>query len=248
MAVERVEVLGVPVDVCQPQNLEKEIMRLLEKPGTKQIIFMNIWDLLKARKKNDYSECVKNADLIIPISKSILRGAKFLKKTVPVRYNPFDATIKILTILENHYKSFYLLGGKRSSLMTAEHNVRKTFPNLQIVGRYIGYIPKSAKSIEDNIVQAIYKASPSLVLVSEGFKEKDVWAFNHRNQFASSIFMYYQDAIGIFSERKTRISEKKFNKGLEIWGEILRNPLKIFLIFPYIYYLFSLLFARIFKK
>ncbi len=245
MAVERIEILGVPVDVCQPQNLEKEIMRLLEKPGTKQIIFMNIWDLLKARKKNDYSECVKNADLIIPISKSILRGAKFLKKTVPVRYNPFEATIRILTILEKHYKSFYLLGGKRSSLMTAEHNVRQTFPNLQIVGRYIGYTPKS---IEDNIVQAIYKASPSLVLLSEGIKEKEVWAFNHRNQFSSSIFMYYQDAIGIFSERKSRISEKKFNKGLEIWSEILRNPFKIFLIFPYIYYLFSLLFARIFKK
>ena len=245
MAIERIELLGVPLDVCQPQNLEQEIMRLLDKPGTKQIIFMNIWDFLKARKKNEYSKCVKNADLIIPISKSLLRGAKFLKKTVPVRYNPFNATISILSILESHYKSFYLLGGKKSTLMTAEYNIRKTFPNLRIVGRYVGYTPKN---VENDIVQAIYKASPSLVLVSDGIKEKELWAYNHRNQFSSSIFLYYRDAIGICSERINRISEKKFNKGLEIWGEIFRNPLKIFLVFPYLYYVFLLIWTRLFKK
>lgn len=47
--------------------------------------------------------------------------------------------------------------------------MRSTFKGLQVVGRYVGYYPKS---VEDDIVQAIYKASPSLVLVSEELKKR----------------------------------------------------------------------------
>ena len=93
MAKNRISLIGVPVDVCPPQELESELLEILAKPGTKQIIFLSIWDLLKARHKGDFAECLKNADLIIPISKSILKGAKFLKLPVPVRYNPFEAVI-----------------------------------------------------------------------------------------------------------------------------------------------------------
>lgn len=245
MAKQRIEVLGVPVDILQPQNLEEEILELLAKPGTKQIVFLSIWELLKARGKNDFSLCVRNADLVIPVSKSILKGAKFLRKQVPVRYNPFDTVIRILSVLEEHYKSLYLLGGHKKTIMAAERNVRSTFSGLQIVGRYVGYYPKT---IENDVVQAIYKASPSLVLVSEGIREKNCWAYNRRNRFSSSIFLYYRDAIGIFSERVKRVNEKTFANGHEVWSEIGHNPLKVFLVFPYLRYVLLLVWYRLTRK
>ena len=185
MSIERINLIGVPIDICEPENLESEILELLAKPGTKQIVFLSIWDLLKARRKNDFSECVKNADLVIPISKSILKGAKFLKKPIPVRYNPFSAVIQILGILDSHYKSLYMFGSHKKTLVRAEKNVHATFPGLRIVGRYVGYYPKQ---VEDNIIQAIFKSQPSLVLLSEGIREKNIWPYRRRNRFSSSIF------------------------------------------------------------
>lgn len=245
MAIERINLIGVPIDICEPENLESQVLELLAKPGTKQIIFLSVWDLLKARRKNDFSECVKNADLILPISKSIIKGARFLKKPIPVRYNPFNAVIQILSILDSHYKSLYMLGSHKKTLMKTEKNVRDTFPGLKIVGRYVGYYPKQA---EDDIIQAIFKAQPSLVLVSDGIKDKNCWAYKRRNRFSSSIFVYYRDCFGIFSERITRISDKTFDKGNEIFVEILHNPFKIFLIFPFLWYRTVLLWNRMFKK
>jgi len=245
MSIERINLIGVPVDVCQPENLEAEILELLAKPGTKQIVFLSIWDLLKARRKNDFSECIKNADLILPVSKSILRGAKFLRKPVPVRYNPFNAVIQVLGILDSHYKSLYLLGSHKKTLMKTEKNVRDTFPGLKIVGRYVGYYPKQD---EDDIVQAIFKSQPSLVLVSEGIKDKNCWAYKRRNRFSSSIFLYYKDCFGIFSERIQRIKEKTFNRGHEIFVEIAHNPFKLFLIFPYMRYKIILMWYKLFRK
>ena len=245
MSINRISLLGVPVDICSPENLENEILELLAKPGTKQIIFLSIWNLLRARHKGDFSETIKNAALIIPVSKSILKGAKFLKLDLPVRYNPFNAVIQILGILDSHYKSLYLFGSTKKTLTKTEHNIRDTFPNLRVIGRYVGYYPKS---VENDIVEAIFKAQPSLVLLSDGIKEKNCWAYRRRNRFSSSIFLYYKDAFGIFSERVKRVSEKTFDKGHEIWSEILHNPFKVFLIFPYIGYILSLIWYRLFKK
>ncbi len=245
MSAQRIKILGVPVDICAPENLEKDILEIMARPGTKQIIFLSIWDLIKCQRKGDFQETVKNAALILPISKSILRAAKFLKKEVPVRHNPFTTTIQILSIMENHFKSIYMLGSTKKTLTKAEHNVRDTFPQLKILGRYVGYYPKTA---ENKIVEAIFKAQPSLVLMSDGIKEKNCWPYRRRNSFSNSIFLYYKDCFGIFSERIKRVSEKTFDKGNEMFVEILHNPFKIFLIFPYIWFLFAVLFTKMFRK
>lgn len=246
MAVQRIELLGVPVDVCRPEELETAILEMVAKPGTKQIVFLSVWKLLKARKKHgDFSQCIKSADLILPISKSILTAAKFLKLPVPVRYNPFSATISILSAIDQHYRSLYLLGGRDKTLYRTEKNVSETFRGIQIVGRFTGYYKKMR---EEAIVQSIYKSSPSLALISEGIKEQDLWAYRRRNNFSSSIFLYYKDAFGIFSDRIRRVDEKVFDKGHEIWHEILHNPLKILLAFPFFSFILILLWYKIFKK
>ena len=129
--------------------------------------------------------------------------------------------------------------------MAAEKNVRNTFGNLQIVGRYVGYYPKS---VEHDVISAIYKASPSLGLMSAGVRERDCWFYNHRENFDHSIFLYFNDVVDIFSERKKHVSKSVFEKGNEIWGEIMRNPLKTFLIFPFIWYRLLLVWYRLFVK
>ena len=109
-------------------------------------------------------------------------------------------------------------------------------------------LKKCRKSVENDIVEAIFKAQPSLVLLSDGIKEKNCWAYRRRNRFSSSIFLYYKDAFGIFSERVKRVSEKTFDRGHEIWFEIMHNPFKIFLIFPFLWYILCLIWYRLFKK
>ena len=242
----RIELLGVPVDVCPPEKLEEEILEILKKDGHKQIVFLTIWDLLRARnKKKDFGDCLRDADLILPVSKSILKGARFLKLDVPVRYNPFNTVIQILNTLDHHYKSVYLLGGRKKTVQKAEHNVRDTFRQLRIVGRYVGYFPKSS---EPDVVQAIRKASPSLVIVSEGIKEKNLWSYHRREKFSSSIFLYYKDCLGIFAGRIRRVSEKTFAAGKEVWTEIAHKPGKIFLIFPFTWYKILLIFTFLFCR
>lgn len=241
MAIERINLLSVPVDIVHTEDIEMEILAMLEKPGVKQVIFISIWDLLYARMNPEFLICLKNASLVLPVSKSIIFGASFLHFSKPVLYNPFSAIISMMTVLDNHHKSLYLLGSHKKSLMQAERNVHATFSGLQIVGRYVGYYSKDE---EKNIIQAIFKASPSMVLMSSGIQGAARWVYRRRNCFKSSIFVWNKDVLDIFSKRKKRVSPNFFNRMLEI----ARNPLKLFLVFPYIWYLLLLVWSKMFKK
>ena len=242
MEIERIELLGVPVDVCRPAEFEEAIVSLMETDGPKQIVFLSIWDLLKARGRSEFANAVKHADLILPTSKSIISGAKFLKLPVPTRWNPFDSLVNIMTILENRYKSVYLLGGHKKTLLAAERNVHMTFKGLQIVGRYVGYHPKGE---DEAVTEAVRKSSPSLVIMSDGLRDRFCWFHNRRSRFSTSMFLYYPDAISIFSERKAHVKKATFDRGLEFLPEVAKNPLKIFLVLPFLHYKLLLVWKRL---
>lgn len=246
MSIERIELLGVPVDVCTKKDFEEKVIELLESEKVSQVIFLSVWDLLKARKKKkEYSKCVQEADLVVPVSKSIIWAAKVLKKTVPQRFNPFTTLISVMNILDARYKSIYLLGGKKVSITLAEKNVRSTFKGLHIVGRYIGAYQKAA---EDAVVQAVFKSSPSFVLLSDGLRDKVCWLHNRRDKFGTGLFLYYRDALDIFSNRIKKVNDRVFERGLEVWIEILRNPIRIFRFIPFLYYVALVVCTRLFKR
>jgi N-acetylglucosaminyldiphosphoundecaprenol N-acetyl-beta-D-mannosaminyltransferase len=244
MARERISVLKISVDIIQPEDMETEIMAILESPEAKQIVLLSLRDLLRARRNIEYRNIVNTAALVLPISKSILSAAVFLKLTRPVRYNPFHFIIQLLGILESHYKSAYLFGTRKKNLMRAEKNVKTTFPGLQVVGRCVGYYQKSG---EKNIISAIKKASPSLVLFSSGIPGKERWFYRNRNNFETGIFLWHPHVLDIFAERKKRASEKLFDIGWEFVPELVKNPFKLFLVFPYIWYILVLVYYRLFK-
>ena len=245
MAKERISFLKVPIDVLPEEDLYKQIEELSQKKEFSQICFITIWDILKARRNQEYMECLQNASLVLPVSPSIIRGCKFLKLPVPVRYHQFKAVISMINVLDKNFRSIYLFGARKDSLMNVERNVHATFPSLQIVGRFIGYYPKN---YEPNIIAAIHKASPAMLLTSDGIKDGDLWTFRRKESLPGGIFLYYKDCFGIFSKRKRRISDKTFSRGTEMAHEIFTNPFKIFLFFPYCWYLTVLLVYKLFKK
>ena len=44
MAFQRINLIGVPVDIIKIQDLELSVLELLSKPGTKQIVFLSVWE------------------------------------------------------------------------------------------------------------------------------------------------------------------------------------------------------------
>jgi len=242
--------LRVPLDIVPHEELPAVIDRLLypdENSGNIQksqdIVLLSLWDLLRARRNNEYRKYVLKAALVIPISKSIVSGAKFLTGKTPVRYMPFNFIISLLTLLERREYTLFLLGAKSQVLKKAERNVRSTFPRLKIVGRCEGYLRKQE---EPAVVEAIRKSSPCLLLAGKGIRGGELWIARNSSRLNSGFRLWCSDLFDVFAEKKRRPSDAVFDRGLESIGFCFRNPLLFFRIFIYFRYKLLLLFSRFF--
>ena len=210
----------------------------------RDIVLLSLWDLLRARRNNEYRNYVLSAALVIPISKSIVSGAKFLTGKKVVRYMPFNFVISLLTLLERLEYPLYLLGGKPRIIKKAEKNIHSTFPRLKIVGRFGGAIRKQE---EGAIMEAIRKVSPSLLLAGKGIRGSELWIARNGSRLNSGFRLWCSDLFDVFAEKKHRPSDAVFDRGMESIGFCFRNPLKFFRIFSYFRYKFLLLFYRLFR-
>jgi N-acetylglucosaminyldiphosphoundecaprenol N-acetyl-beta-D-mannosaminyltransferase len=242
---ETVSLLKVPIDIVTPDQLGPLAIQLLAGGRERDIVLLSVWDLLRARRNNEYREYVKKAALVIPVSKSIVHGVRFLLGKKAVRYMPFDFVISLLTTLEKNEYSTYLLGGKKQILIKIEKNLRETFPGLRIVGRFPGSFKKHD---EATIIEAIRKASPSLLLVGKGVRGGERWIARNGGRLGRGLRLWCSDLFDVFAEKKRHPSRTVFELGLEWVGVCLHNPLKFLRFFPFMYYNFLLVIYKILKK
>ena len=247
---DRIMLLKVPLDIVPPEDLPEIIDRLLPVKGKTpekglNIILLSLWDLLRARRNNEYRSYVFKADLVIPISKSLVSGARFITGRKIARYMPFNFIISLLTILETKEYSLYLLGSESRTLKKAEKNIHSTFPRLKIIGRCAGRIRKQEESA---VIEAIRKSSPSLLLAGRGIRGRELWIPRNSIRLNTGLRLWCSDLFDIFAEKRRRPSDAIFEMGLESIGFCLRNPLKFFRIFSYLRYKLLLLIYKIFKS
>jgi N-acetylglucosaminyldiphosphoundecaprenol N-acetyl-beta-D-mannosaminyltransferase len=243
-------VLKVPLDIAPHEALVPAVYNHLalaekDRPSEgKNIVLLSLWDFLRARRSGEYRSFILEASMVIPISKSLIRGARFLTGKNPVRYMPFDFIISLLTILEDRELSIYLLGSKPRILKKAENNIRHTFPKIHIVGRYAGNFKRPEEPV---LMEAIRKAAPHLLLIGKGVHGGERWLAKNSAHLNPGLRLWCSDIFEVFAERRRRPSRAVFNRGLEWIGFCFRYPYRMFRIFPYFYYNVLLVIHRLFK-
>jgi N-acetylglucosaminyldiphosphoundecaprenol N-acetyl-beta-D-mannosaminyltransferase len=242
--IKRVYFLKVPVDLVDEEAFSKHVKELLAGNTHHQLTFLTQQGLFKARRRWDYYKCMAESSLILPVSKGIVRGGRLLRLGNFTRYNPFDTIINLLHIAEENSFSVYLLGAQKQDLELAERNLRTSFPNLKIIGRFSGYFNHHT---EEDVILAIKKSHPAIILVGRGIKDKEMWILRNKKRLNPGISIWIDNVFEIFSGREKYISEGMFKAGLEGVAGISRKPWKFFRIFPYLYFNILLFAYKLFK-
>ena len=136
------------------------------------------------------------------------------------------------------------MGSHGRVLQKTEKNIRATFPHLRIVGRYGGGFRKQ----ESTLLEAIRKAAPALLLVGKGVRGEELWIARNSARLSRGLRLWCSDLFDVFAERKQRPAAYLFDRGLEWLEFCFQNPLRIFRLFPYLYYKCLLVIYRLFKR
>jgi N-acetylglucosaminyldiphosphoundecaprenol N-acetyl-beta-D-mannosaminyltransferase len=242
--VKRIKVLNIPVDMVDPEMSVKAVEELLESGQQHQIVFLNLSGLLRARRDPEFARCIREAAIVLPVSLAIVNGARFLDAGRLSLYNSFEFIIRLLSLLERSKGTVYLLGSEKRTLETAEENLLGSFHGIRVVGRFYGYF---SKEIEGNIITAIKKSSPNLILVGKGVAGKDKWIFRHKKDFNPGISLWVGNCFEVFSGREKQTSRRLHAAGLGGLSGIWRRPWRLLRVFSYLRYFMLLLIYRVFR-
>jgi N-acetylglucosaminyldiphosphoundecaprenol N-acetyl-beta-D-mannosaminyltransferase len=195
----RVQLLNVPVDSMDQDQALKSVEGFLLDGERHQIVFLSLQRLLAARWNKELRRCLREASLVLPISPSLARGARFLARGTLTVYSPFTFVIRLLSLAERLNRTVYLLGGRKEELEKAERNLRDSFRNLRLVGRHSGFYPRA---MESNVLLAIKKATPSFLLAASGLPGRDLWVLRRKKELTHGIYLWVDDCFDVFSGRK----------------------------------------------
>lgn len=104
----------------------------------------------------------------------------------------FSSLLHVLSLLEERGGSIFLLGGNPRQCNTVYTNCKHTFPKLNILGRHPGFT--SIKQGKD-VIKALQKLRPGLLLLGNNMKDGDVWLFENRDLLPPSICLWLPDCF-----------------------------------------------------
>ncbi|MDA3955494.1 WecB/TagA/CpsF family glycosyltransferase [Oceanispirochaeta sp.] len=197
----RISILHIPIDMLTEDEMDQAVKDLLEEEQSCQICLISYADIMKAQFNREYMDCLRSSRLNIPITTTLTFAAKYLKREKPPISNPFTLVIRLLGVLERNGKSIYILGSRKKNILKSESNLKASFPGLHIVGRYSG---KFSQQEEKNIIMAVRKSAPSLLLTGKGLKGNNLWIYRNRNQFPAGLTLWGKTCFEVFSGRKNK--------------------------------------------
>jgi len=242
--VKRIHILGIPVDVVDLEGLQEAVEGFYSLTDNRQIVFLDMHELMRAKFNKERRLALTRAALIVPVSTLIVRAARFLKLDIPPMRTPYPFIIRLLGILEEKNKSIYLLGSTKKGIRKAESALRATYPGLQIVGRYSsGFHAERQK----DIISAIKKASPALLLTSRGLKGRHLWVSRNRDQLAPGLSIWEESCLDVFSGRRSKPATSVTARLFGGFLNALIRPWRFFRAFRYLLFFILLAVERIRK-
>lgn len=222
----RVDILGIPVDKITEKELLEKIINFINEKRFHLIVTINSENATKALENKIFLDVIKNADLVIPDGIGIIFASKILGDKLPERIPGIDLSYKLLEISNEKGYKIVLIGGKEGVAEGAKENLKKIFPNLNIVMTYNGYFNEDE---EKKIVEEIQKIEPDILLVGMGSEKQEIWIWNNREKFKNiGVCIGVGGTLDIWAGKKKRAPKLVQKLGLEWLYRVIIEPKRIF--------------------
>lgn len=183
---DRIKILGVEIDNVDISESLAITKKLIEesKKTCKLVVAPNTEFIMTAQKDEDFFRILKTADLATPDSVGVMIGGKLQKKEFKARIPGQTYFREVLEYGEKEGWTFYLLGGKGDVAELATANLKKIYPNINIVGYHEGYFEEDS---EEEVIKQINTLNPNVLFVAMGAPLQEKWIYQHRDELKVDI-------------------------------------------------------------
>ncbi|MDP6561364.1 MAG: WecB/TagA/CpsF family glycosyltransferase [Candidatus Peribacteraceae bacterium] len=221
--MQRVNILGVPVDPVTQDEAVMRISQMLTEGGKRHIMTPNNEMIVAAQKDSTFKSLLQSSDLNIPDSTGLLWAAKRTGQVLPERVTGVDTVERILQSLSSEHPVFFL-GGQGGVGERAAEKLEALNPKLEIT-TFEG-TPSEEDAAE--IIKRINDSGAHLLLVAYGAPKQDLWINQHVMQLTSvRVAMGVGGTFDFLSGSIKRAPKWMRSLGLEWLWRLIVQPSRI---------------------
>lgn len=219
--MEKVNILGVPVDKTDMEGAVARVKSLLIKGGTGTVYTPNSEMVVNATKDKGFMNILKSGDLVVPDGIGLILASKIYQNPLSERVTGFDLMVRILEMLDGDGGSIYLLGGRPGIAQRAADNISRQFPDIIIKGTFHGYFNDG--EVPD-IVQRINSAGADVLFVALGSPKQEKWINRYRDRLNVKVAMGVGGSFDVLAGEVARAPEFFRKAGLEWFYRLVTQP------------------------
>jgi N-acetylglucosaminyldiphosphoundecaprenol N-acetyl-beta-D-mannosaminyltransferase len=240
-----VNIMDIGVDNLSRQQAVYKTVKMIEEKGVHHVITLNPYKLHRIKTNNDLRLISQKADMHLASGAGLEWAARILKNPLKERIGVLSFMMELIRLAEIKEYTIFLVGGKPETAEKAFFNIKKSFPNIRIVGRHGGFFdPEREKSV----IEAIRKSEANIVFVGLGFPKEDKWIYKIKNGFKNTVFISVGGSLDTISGEKRKAPPYFMEKGQDWFYRIITRPWRIGRLLRVGLFFLSVIFRRLLKK
>ena len=219
--MERVSILGIPVDPLTEDEVLHRIEALVEGGGPHQVVTVNPEFVMVAQANPEFPKVLSEASLSLADGVGILLASRWLGRPVAQRVAGVDVVWRIADMATKKGYGIFCLGAPPGVAQEAARRLLGRHPDLRIAGCYAGS-PDEGEEAE--IVARIRAVRPHILLVAYGAPGQDLWIRRNLRALGVPVAMGVGGAFDFIAVRAVRAPLWLRRLGLEWLHRLVREP------------------------
>lgn len=218
---ERIEILGVPVDLIDRERALEKFEKLFPEPGVTKIFTPNSEIVQNASKDEKLKKLFGSADIILPDGIGLVYASRIVGHPLRERVTGIDFLESCIAYLEKNGKSIYFFGSKPGVAEKAAANIKKKYPDLIVAGCHHGYFKPED---EPEIVRQINESGADFLCVALGAPKQEQFIYSHEDELSVSAAIGVGGSLDVWSGDLKRAPEFYQKHGLEWLYRFIQQP------------------------
>ncbi len=217
------KVLGYNVDLLTfDEAVEVIIDKIKNNEGT-QIVTINPEMIETAEQNAEFSEVLKNAELVVPDSSGIELALR-LKGIKQERIPGVDISKKLIEICAELNYPIALIGSKEEVINAVREKLKSEFNKLEISYYRNGYFSIEE---EDEIIKELANANPKFILIALGAPKQEMFIKKCREKLPDSVYIGVGGSFDVWAGTVSRAPELYKTFRCEWIYRTLKQPQRI---------------------
>ena len=203
------------------------------KSGEQLVVYTpNTEFIMMAKKDEEFKELLNKSDLNIPDGIGLIYASKIKKHPLKEKVAGFDLTVNLIKLANEKNLKIYFVGGKPGVAQKAAENIKKDYPNVNIVGVSDGYFKGTHLGMqgheeEKRLIDDINDKAPDMLFVGFGAKKQEQWIEYNKKLINAKIFVGNGGTVDVLAGEVNRAPDIYIKLGLEWFYRLMKEPKRI---------------------